>query len=301
MDAHRTVPPVQPVPSTDGVTVAVHDLGGEPRAPVLLLSHATGFHGLAFGPMARSGLTERYHCIAPDLRGHGDSVVPSDLDYDWRGFADDVLAVLEHLDEAGRSGDGATGRPVFGFGHSMGGAALLMAEASRPGSFAGLFLFEPIVPPPGAFMRPEGEDNPLAAGAERRREVFDSFEAAYENYASKPPLNVFRPDALRAYVEGGFAPQPDGTVLLKCRGRVEAQTFRMAASNGMYERLKDIACPVTIAVGVDQPLAPSAFAPAIVDGLPHGSLVGLDPLGHFGPMEDPETVAQAALEAFARA
>jgi pimeloyl-ACP methyl ester carboxylesterase len=288
MGAHRTVPPVQPVPSTDDVTVAVHDLGGELGAPVLLLSHATGFHGRAFAPMVEAGLTERFHCIAPDWRGHGDSVVPHELDYAWQGFAEDVEAVLDHLDS----------RPIYGFGHSMGGAALLMAEADRPGTFAGLFLFEPIVPPPGIYARPDGVDNPLAAGAERRREVFDSYEAAIENYASKPPLNVFTPEALRAYVEGGFAPQPDGTVLLKCRGRVEAMTFRMAAANGMYDRLADVRCPVTVATGVDEPLAPSAFAPAIVEGLPNGRLLSLDPLGHFGPMEDPPTLAQAILSAF---
>ena len=278
-----------PVPSTDDVTVAVHDLGGDAGAPVLLLSHATGFHGRAFGPMADAGLTERFHCIAPDWRGHGDSVVPHELDYAWRGFAEDVEAVLDNIDGAG---------PLYGFGHSMGGAALLMAEADRPGTFAALFLYEPIVPPPGAFIRAYGVDNPLAAGAEKRREVFDSYEAAIDNYASKPPLNVFTADALRAYVEGGFAAQPDGTVLLKCRGRVEAMTFRMAAANGMHERLADVRCPVTIAVGVDEPLAPSAFAPAIVEGLPNGRLLSLAPLGHFGPMEDPAALAQAALSAF---
>src|SRR3954470_12360736 len=175
MCAHRTVPPMQPVASTDDVTVAVHDLGGEPGAPVLLLSHATGFHGPAFGPMAAAGLTERFHCLASDWRGHGDSVAPHDLDYAWRGFAEDVEAVLDQLDALG-----ATGRPIYGFGHSMGGAALLMAEADRPGTFAGMVLDEPIVPPPGAFVRAEGVDNPLAAGAERRREVFDSHEAAIE-------------------------------------------------------------------------------------------------------------------------
>jgi pimeloyl-ACP methyl ester carboxylesterase len=281
---------MQPVASTDGVTVAVHDLGGEPGAPVLLLSHATGFHGPGLAPMATAGLTERFHCIAPDWRGHGDSVVPDDLDYAWSGFAEDVEAVLDHIDD----------RPIYGFGHSMGGAALLMAEADRPGTFERLFLYEPIVPPPGAFVRAEGEDNPLAAGAERRREVFDSYQAAIDNYAKKPPLNVFTPDALRAYVEGGFAPQADGTVLLKCRGRVEAMTFRMAASNGMYERLADVDCPVTIAVGVDAPLAPSAFAPAIVEALPNGHLLSLAPLGHFGPMESPRTIAQATLDAFVR-
>ena len=293
MGAHRTVPPMQLVPSTDDVSVAVHELGGEPGQPVLLLSHATGFHGRTFEPMVAAGLADRSHCLAPDWRGHGDSVVPHELDYAWHGFAEDVEAVLDHLDLFG-----ATGRPLHGIGHSMGGAALLMAEASRPGTFASLFLYEPIVPPPDAYLsRPTGEDNPLAAGAVRRREVFDSYQAAIDNYASKPPLNVFTPEALRSYVEGGFAPQPDGTVLLKCRGRVEAQTFRMAPLNGMHDRLGSVRCPVTVAVGVAEEMGPSAFGPAIVEGLPNGRLLDLSPLGHFGPMQDPPRVAAAAVTA----
>jgi pimeloyl-ACP methyl ester carboxylesterase len=66
----------------------------------------------------------------------------------------------------------------------------------------------------------------------------------------------------------------------------------------MYERLADVRCPVTVATGVDEPLAPSAFAPAIVEGHPNGRLRSLDPLGHFGPMEDPPTLAKAVLSAF---
>jgi hypothetical protein len=38
------------VPSTTGVELAVHDLGG--NGPLLLVSHATGFHGYCYLPIA---------------------------------------------------------------------------------------------------------------------------------------------------------------------------------------------------------------------------------------------------------
>ena len=44
------------VPSSGGVAVALHDLGGT-GAP-LLVCHATGFHGRMYAPLARL-LTER--------------------------------------------------------------------------------------------------------------------------------------------------------------------------------------------------------------------------------------------------
>ena len=66
---------------------------------------------------------------------------------------------------------------------------------------------------------PTGDRNPLAEGALRRRPTFASRDEAFENYSSKPPFSALDPDALRAYVDHGFADEPDGTVRLKCRTR----------------------------------------------------------------------------------
>jgi hypothetical protein len=45
------------VPSSDHVSVAVHDFGGS--GPPLLLSHASGFHGYCYLPIADE-LTDRF-------------------------------------------------------------------------------------------------------------------------------------------------------------------------------------------------------------------------------------------------
>ena len=266
------------IPSTDGVTLAVHDLGGD--GPPLLLCHATGFHGMVWRPFAES-LRDAFHCWSLDFRGHGDSSSP-DIDYAWEGFADDVLAVVDGL---------GLERP-YGIGHSKGGASLLLAEERRPGTFRALWLYEPVVFAGVAEPLPPGP-NPMAEGARRRREVFPSHDAAYENYASKPPFDVLRPDALRAYVDHGFAPQDDGTVLIKCRGEHEARVYSMGGRHQAYAGLDQVGCPVVVARGRIEP-GPASFADAVAERLPHGRLEAYEQLGHFGPMQDPDLLGAAA-------
>jgi pimeloyl-ACP methyl ester carboxylesterase len=284
--------PTHSVPSSDGVTLALHDLGGD--GPDLLLCHPTGFHALTWAPVA-AALADVAHCWAVDFRGHGDSTRPESGSYDWHGMADDVLAVVDDL--------GLTG--VRGVGHSMGGAALVLAEQARPGTMAGLWCYEPIVFPPmdgmpggsgaGAAARIAAE-SPLAAGARRRKAWFPDVATARANYASKPPLNGFRADALDAYVEHGFRPAagPDGVagVELKCAPEVEASIFEMGGGHGGFARLGEVACPVTVVASGDG--APPAMAAGLVaEALPDGRLVTMPELTHFGPMEDPEAVAAA--------
>lgn len=271
------------VPSTDGVTLVVHELPTRaegPDAEPLLLAHATGFHGYVWEPFAAA--LRRFRAFAPDLRGHGDSTAPSDGQFDWEGFADDVLAVVDHLGLAGTAA----------VGHSKGGAALLLAEQRRPGTFRALYLYEPVVIPPSEAVLNSGA-NPLAEGALRRRAEFPSRDAAYENFASKPPFSALDPRALRAYVVHGFEDVPDGGVRLKCEPEHESQVYRMGARHRAFEALSRVQCPVTVARGAEAPFGPAAFAAAIVERLPDGRLETFDHLGHFGPLEQPGELAAA--------
>ena len=266
--------------SPDGVELAVHDLGG--TGFDLVLAHATGFHGQVWGPLAAS-LRARFHCWSFDARGHGDSTRPEPPEFDWRGFAHDALAVIDGLGLV---------RP-FAMGHSQGGSAFLLAEQARAGTFAGLYLYEPVAWPHPAPM----DGHPLVEGALRRRDTFESVDAALERLRAKPPLADLDATVVRAYVEHGFVATPTGEVTLKCRREDEAQIYRMGPCHRAFDHLGDIACPVTIARGtatrsVDIDLA---FRQAAL--LPAGRLEELDGLGHFGPLEDPRQVAASVTHA----
>ncbi len=272
------------LPSTDGVTLAVHDLGGD--GPPLLMAHATGFCGAVLAPLAAL-LTSRFHCWSYDARGHGDSETPAGLDWNWPCFADDVLAVV----------DGVGLERPYGFGHSSGGAALLEAEARRPGTFAALWCYEPIVWPE-ITEELVASRRPLVSGALKRRDHFASREEAYENFSSKPPLESLDAKALRAYIECGFAPGRDG-IRLKCPPFVEASIYRQGLRHDGFSRLDQVRCPVTVAHGGRSAAMGVSVVRAQADALPSATLVTFPDLGHFGPLEALESVAASILETVA--
>ena len=266
------------VTAPDGVALAVHEHGGEGRPT--LFCHATGFHGAVWEPMS-AALGDGFERWAIDFRAHGASVVPPDTPLPWEAVRDDLLAVVDDLDVA--PGE------LLGVGHSMGGAALLLAEQQRPGTFAGLWLYEPIVPPIGAIPARQG-DNTLAEGARRRRPSFASLEAALANFASKRPLNVARADALHAYVRHGLVGGEDGAVHLACRPDDEARLYEGGAAHGAHEHLREVQCPVVVACSPD-PSGPAMFGTSAAEVLPQGRLEVHEHLTHFGPLESPTELA----------
>ena len=265
------------VPSSDHVSVAVHELGGNGRP--LLFSHATGFHGYCYLPIADE-LADEFRSYALDYRGHGSTARPDDWEVDWNRYGDDALAVAEHL-----APDGG----LVAFGHSMGGAALLMAAHRHPGLFDVIVAFEPIVFPLDRTAL-DAPPSGLVEGARRRRASFDSFEAAIENYASKPPMNAFDPDVLRLYVAHGFGPAPEG-VRLKCDPEHEARTFENGSTHRTFEILHEIETPVVVIASGDGE-GPAAVAPLVAERLPNSRFVELPEADHFAPFVEPSSTAK---------
>ena len=191
----------------------------------LLLAHATGFCKEVWTPLV-DVLREGYDgsVTAWDSRGHGESE-PGELPFDWWDFAADVHAVIQQSSDAKR----------FGMGHSMGGAALAMAEILRPGTFEALVLIEPIVfrPPFGRF------ENPMVDGALRRKAVFPSPSAAFSNFASKPAFARWDVEVMDAYVQGALVDEA-GDWRLRCRPEHEADVYRGGSAHGAYERLEEM-------------------------------------------------------------
>ncbi len=263
--------------SSDGTRIQFYCLGGD--GPDLLICHATGFHAMAYAPLGLE-LLQHFRVWALDFRGHGRSDESATGEYAWKLMNEDLLACAGHI--------GAS--PMFGFGHSMGGAALVGAQAAQPEIFKALYLYEPVILPTEFYQA--GDPSPLVNSALKRRQVFSSRSEALQRYASRLPLSTLHADALAAYVEHGFVDTPDGQVRLACRAEVEAATFE-ASDYISLEAVPPLEVPVVVAAGGLASIPnPGQFAVGISEQLPQARFHRFDDLGHLGPLESPVGVAQ---------
>jgi pimeloyl-ACP methyl ester carboxylesterase len=282
-----------------GVPIAIHDLGGMGDPAIFV--HANGFHARVFGPLAAE-LDPCLACFGPDLRGHGLSGAPEDLNFSWADIACDVLAATRAVHEivSRRNTESlppAPTRPI-GIGHSLGATALLLAEEMQPGTFKALYCYEPILIPDDA-PAANGTRTPLSEIARRRRDEFASTGDAFERYRSRPPFAALDTRVLEAYVEYGFAPTDHGTVRLRCRPENEARIFEAAYSAHALDHLDSVQCPVTIAIGETSTDIGRTLAISALGRLSSARLVELPDLGHFGPLEAPAAVGVSILESLA--
>lgn len=114
----------------------VHEWG-DPAAPTLVCLHGITAHGGRYRRLAEERLAQRWHVVAPDLRGHG----RSDYEPPW-SFEQHLDDLLETVPEDAR----------LWVGHSFGGRIVLELAHRRPDRVERGVLLDPAlwVPPPYA-------------------------------------------------------------------------------------------------------------------------------------------------------
>lgn len=275
--------------------MAALDFGDGARAVDMIFVHANGFNAMTYrsilGPLSLS-----LRIVAVDLRGHGATRLPADPRgrRSWRDFRDDLCALID-----------ATGdRPLLLAGHSMGATASLLAAAERPDRVRGLVLFEPVIHPRWTTL---GARAPwlfqliwrrarLARVARRRRAVFGSFGAAFNAYRG---VGVFRtwPEIMLAdYVAAGFRDRQDGSVELACAPAWEASNFA-AQGNDPWAALRKLKAPIHIYRAEQASTCNVGSGVRLARRLPHVRLSTVLGATHFLPMERPDVVRDALLDA----
>lgn len=233
-------------------------------------SHATSFCGAVWNPVR--ALLDDIHTVAWDHPGHGRAPT-LELPVDWRGFGEYVLDLTE--------------RGGVGVGHSMGAAALAMAQAADPQRFRALILIEPIVFP-GPYRREER--NSMSVTAEKRKASFGSREEAAENFRGKWPFEHWHQEAFDGYIECALI--GDDEVRLACAPEVEADIYRASRDHDTWDKLGSIDIPVLVMAGESSDTITSEFARQQADQFPHAGVEIVIDASHFLPMERPDLVAE---------
>lgn len=258
-----------------GIDLAVWDYGGD--GVPLLFAHCTGTLARIWDVVVAE-LGDRFRIIAPDTRGQGDSEAPAQRrDYIWDFSGQDLLAVMEHFDLP---------RGVGAVGHSAGGAHVAYAERRSPGAFGRVMLIDAIIADRVYF---EGE-SPLAEKVRRRKNTFESHEAARERLTSKPPMSEWVSPAVESYLAHAFtSPEGEG-IALKCPGDREAWFYELGGASDLYDVLDKLnfeACLVTGEKSYAQPWVAAQAAK-----LPRSRMEVVPGAGHFIPQEKPKETAE---------
>ena len=273
------------------IEIALQDWGGD--GPLALLHHANGFCAALWIPVVES-LRDRFHVVAMDARGHGDSAMPPEgatpESFSWSLMADDLRQVAEILlAESGQS------QIALGLAHSFGGTLTLAAESRRPGLFDKLVLVDPVVPPPSWLSQARsGNESDLVQRARRRRDRWASRDEARELLAEKALFADWTSRAFEIYVQEGLRDTPDGGVELKCAREVEATIFSNSFSLDLETIFPAVAAQTRL-LWAARGNFPLEIFQDVCSRLPRGELVELD-AGHLIPMEKPEWVVEHVLD-----
>jgi pimeloyl-ACP methyl ester carboxylesterase len=262
---------------------AISYLEWETDAPVLHFANANGFNAETYRTLLQP-LAGRFHIYASDLRGHGFTslaAVPG-MQTGWTIYGDDLARFVERI---------GGGKPILLAGHSMGGIASMMVASRRAELVRALVLAEPVLVPEGFATREAtvGERPNLAELADRRRQVFASFDEALNGYRGRGAFKTWPEEMLADYLKGGLVSTGNGSEMrLTCAREWEAANFRNAPA-GISKLSGLVRCPMTVLHASDG-TALSSELEIIARLKPDTRFMSAPETTHFLPMERPDVV-----------
>lgn len=249
------------------------DWGGNGH-PILYL-HGGGINAHTWDVVCLM-LRERYHCIALDQRGHGDSEWSPAIDYGVATQVGDVQGFIEKLGLA---------NPVL-VGQSMGGLNSIAYAIRHSAKMKGLVVVD---------VGPEIN----SAGTQRIREFsstpeLESLEAFLERAVKFNPIRD--PRVLRRSLSYNLRQLPTGKWSLKHdQRRASDDSWRIAAEQRerILRDVSNISCPTLIVRGGKSDVLSDDAAERFVHMLPHARWVRVDNAGHNVQGDNPRGLLDA--------
>lgn len=245
------------------------DWGGD--GPPLVMLHGLSGHARTWDYTA-APLSGRYHVLAPDQRGHGDTDWAPE--YGFAPMAQDLLGFLDALDL----------REVTLMGLSMGGIVSFVFAAAHPERVRRLVVMD--IGPEIAAAGATNVASMLAA-----KDTFSSEDEAFAQARASNP----RPsdDRLRHRVSHNLRTLPDGTLTFKYDQalRDPRNLFDLTVEQ-RWEAWRAVSCPVLLVRGEDSDVLAAETAQRMLAENPNATMASVPDCGHSITLDNPDDMLE---------
>lgn len=253
--------------------------------PTVVLLHATGFPVGAYFPLLRRFAAHGYRAIGLDFIGHGASA--AQRPESWDDFGDQAHALIQAL---------AT-QEIYLMGHSLGGAAALLAAARDSGPIRALALLDPTVfSPLVSFVLP-ALPHPLAQAAERRRRIFANRALVERSYRLSPTFRNWDEDCFQSYLAFALEAHDEKQWRLRLDPQLEAQIFR-SFHRGQWRKHRQVRQPLLALLAERSSVCPPRSARRLASQNKISRWATVDGGSHLFPFERPRQTVDAVLDFF---
>jgi pimeloyl-ACP methyl ester carboxylesterase len=244
----------------------VADVGGDPRAPTIILLHGGGQTRHSWGGAMRQLVLRGYHVINLDARGHGDSQWAADGDYSLDVLAKDLECVIETLKS----------RPAL-VGASMGGATALMVAGAHANPVAAALVLVDIVPriDTGGAAKIRSFMSSGGKGFGTLQEASDAV-AAYNPHRPRPKSNAGLMKNLRLRIDGRLYWHWDPRVLQQVR-HAEPPLF----ADRLNSAAEQVRIPTLLVRGLESDIVTAAAVTDFRAHLPQLEVFDVSGAGHM--------------------
>jgi pimeloyl-ACP methyl ester carboxylesterase len=273
--------PAQRHTRVHGLSIHYLDWGTPGKTPIVFL-HGGGLNAHTWDLLC-TVLRRDYHCLAPDLRGHGETEWSEELDYGFEAHGRDIAGIVDRL---------ALDKFLL-VGMSLGGIASLLYAADHSDRLRGLVIIDT-----GPDVRPEGGRR-ISRFVQQTGEADSLEDLVAQALAFNPGRD---PRLLRRSLRHNFRQNPDGKWVRK-------NDMRHWRNPGISERAASLAqywavvprvyCPTLVVRGANSDLFHDADAEKLARALPNGRWARVENAGHTVQGDNPRGLLEALRTFFA--
>jgi pimeloyl-ACP methyl ester carboxylesterase len=264
-------------PRSERVTIGglqLHYLDwGNAAAPPLVCVHGYTGSGDAFNGFARH-FRDRFHIVALDVRGHGESAWSPSSAYTYSDQAGDLAAFTGQL---------GLGQFIL-LGTSMGGI-IAMTYAMEHGQHLRALVLNDVGP------EVEHGSQRITQMVGSRPHEFTTLDDAMAYRREASPIVAGRGAAdQRELALGVLRQRPDGKWGWKMDPAYIRQRGAPVRPN-LWPALAQLACPTLVVWGTDSDVLSEAQARRMIETLPKGELLAIPGVGHAPSLVEPASLA----------